>query len=270
MDEPSEPISSGSSQFPYSSVPMAGLPLAGAMFGLCLGGPVGLLAGVKLGGFAAVGGSILGYTGASVIKEQREIRNHIDDHYKNDPDLFVRTPRQEAAINRRRLSEQTAPGAPRHLLSLRRTGSIPGRGPAGYRRQSRADLLVSRSLTNSPVSRRRASCYRKHSNASNTSIQSRKSSLVVSTQPPHLKPQKFRRLGDLSEDEQQSVLALICKDHPNVPSLLVNIHVCQAQEVEKLQMSKAEGKKKNKGGKEHIRASSLPDVLEEDSISNKS
>ena len=144
---------------------MAGLPLAGAMFGLCLGGPVGLLAGVKLGGVAAVGGSILGYTGASVIKEQRDIRKHIDDHYKNDPDLFVRTPRQEAAINRRRLSEQTPPGTPR----LGRTGSMPGRGPAGYRRQSRADLLVSRSLTNSPVSRRRASCYRKHSNASNTS-----------------------------------------------------------------------------------------------------
>ena len=48
---------------------MAGLPLVGAMFGLCLGGPVGLLAGAKLGGVAAVGGSILGYTGASVIKE---------------------------------------------------------------------------------------------------------------------------------------------------------------------------------------------------------
>ena len=38
---------------------MAGLPLAGALFGLCLGGPVGLLAGAKVGGLAAVGGSIL-------------------------------------------------------------------------------------------------------------------------------------------------------------------------------------------------------------------
>ena len=61
------------SQFLFSSLPMAGLPLAGAMFGLCLGGPVGLLAGVKLGGVTALGGSILGYTGASVIKEQREV-----------------------------------------------------------------------------------------------------------------------------------------------------------------------------------------------------
>ena len=39
-----------------SSLPMTGLPLAGALFGMCLGGPVGLLAGVKLGGVAAVGG----------------------------------------------------------------------------------------------------------------------------------------------------------------------------------------------------------------------
>ena len=58
---------------------MAGLPLVGAMMGLCLGGPVGVLAGAKLGGVAAVGGSILGYTGALVIKEQRELRSYIDD-----------------------------------------------------------------------------------------------------------------------------------------------------------------------------------------------
>ena len=32
------------------------------------GGPVGFLAGVKIGGLAAVGGSILGYTGASVVR----------------------------------------------------------------------------------------------------------------------------------------------------------------------------------------------------------
>ena len=71
-----------SSPSSFSSVPMAGLPLAGAMMGLCLGGPVGVLAGAKLGGVAALGGSILGYTGAMVIKEQRELRSYIDDHYK--------------------------------------------------------------------------------------------------------------------------------------------------------------------------------------------
>ena len=35
-------------------------PMAGAVLGTCLGGPVGLLAGVKIGGLAAIGGSIFG------------------------------------------------------------------------------------------------------------------------------------------------------------------------------------------------------------------
>ena len=34
--------------------------MAGAVLGTCLGGPVGLLAGVKIGGLAAIGGSIFG------------------------------------------------------------------------------------------------------------------------------------------------------------------------------------------------------------------
>ena len=46
----------------------ASLPIAGAILGLCVGGPVGLLAGAKLGGVAAISGSILGYTGASIIR----------------------------------------------------------------------------------------------------------------------------------------------------------------------------------------------------------
>ena len=35
-------------------------PVAGAVLGTCLGGPVGLVAGVKLGGLAAIGGSVFG------------------------------------------------------------------------------------------------------------------------------------------------------------------------------------------------------------------
>lgn len=37
-----------------------GYPLAGALLGTCLGGPVGLLAGIKFGGLTAIGGGILG------------------------------------------------------------------------------------------------------------------------------------------------------------------------------------------------------------------
>ncbi len=43
-------------------------PVAGAVLGTCLGGPVGLLAGVKLGGIAALGGSVFGgYTQCILI-----------------------------------------------------------------------------------------------------------------------------------------------------------------------------------------------------------
>lgn len=35
-------------------------PFAGALLGTCIGGPVGLLAGVKIGGLAAIGGSVFG------------------------------------------------------------------------------------------------------------------------------------------------------------------------------------------------------------------
>ena len=41
-------------------------PMAGAVLGTCLGGPVGFLAGVKIGGLAAVGGSLFGEIGLSL------------------------------------------------------------------------------------------------------------------------------------------------------------------------------------------------------------
>ena len=41
-------------------------PMAGAVLGTCLGGPVGFLAGVKIGGLAAVGGSLFGEIGFSL------------------------------------------------------------------------------------------------------------------------------------------------------------------------------------------------------------
>lgn len=35
---------------------------------------MGIIAGAKLGGVAAIGGSLIGYTGASIIREQRAMR----------------------------------------------------------------------------------------------------------------------------------------------------------------------------------------------------
>ena len=47
-------------------------PLTGALIGTCIGGPVGLLAGLKIGGLAALGGSLLGYTGGKALKAIQE------------------------------------------------------------------------------------------------------------------------------------------------------------------------------------------------------
>ena len=46
------------------------LPMFGAMFiASCLGGPTAILAGMKLGMFAAVGGGIMGYTTGKMFAE---------------------------------------------------------------------------------------------------------------------------------------------------------------------------------------------------------
>ena len=188
-------------------VPMAGLPLVGAMFGLCLGGPVGLLAGVKLGGVAAVGGSILGYTSASVIKEQQELRNYIDDHYKKEPDLYVLSPKEEAIINRRRMSDRTPPELPKHLPPLYRNGSMYKRGPAGYRTPSSSGSFASQG--SSPAPRRRAQSFRQTQSLRRKQTQRKVEKEIV--KPPNLVTRgQYRRLRDLTEEEQRSVLALIC------------------------------------------------------------
>lgn len=49
-------------------------PIMGALIGSCVGGPVGFLAGLKLGGLAAIGCSLIGFTGGRILKEQ-ELNN---------------------------------------------------------------------------------------------------------------------------------------------------------------------------------------------------
>ena len=89
--EETKDINTGANQWSNSSsAPMASLPFAGAVFGLCLGGPVGLMAGAKIGGVAAIGGSIIGYAGASVIKEQKEMKKFMDEYKRKEQELQVR------------------------------------------------------------------------------------------------------------------------------------------------------------------------------------
>ena len=168
---------------------MAGLPLVGVIIGLCLGGPVGLLAGAKLGGVAAIGGSLLGYAGASVFKEQTELRNYIDDHYKDNPALYVVTPRKEALLEKQGVPPRTstepirhitASGQNRRVLSSRSYSSLIGPGTIPSRKElpRRNSLSVGENLDKKKQATELRSSYRK--------------------------------LGDLTEEEQRSVMALIC------------------------------------------------------------
>lgn len=83
-----------------------------------------------------MGGSILGYTGASVISEHKELREYIDEHYEKEPELYVQSPREEAlarrrsSLNTRKLPEVPGPGG-RALPSAKYRS-----GPNGYRRPS--------------------------------------------------------------------------------------------------------------------------------------
>lgn len=47
-------------------------PITGAAIGTCIGGPIGFVAGLKLGGLAAIGCGITGYFGGKLLKEQDE------------------------------------------------------------------------------------------------------------------------------------------------------------------------------------------------------
>ncbi|XP_042322034.1 syntaxin-17 isoform X1 [Sceloporus undulatus] len=52
---------------------LAALPVAGALIGGVVGGPIGLLAGFKVAGIAAaLGGGVLGFTGGKLIQKKRQ------------------------------------------------------------------------------------------------------------------------------------------------------------------------------------------------------
>ncbi|XP_062541059.1 syntaxin-17 [Armigeres subalbatus] len=55
-------------------------PMFGALLGSCIGGPVGLIVGLKAGGLAALGGGLVGFAGGKYIKEEgaEEVVDAID------------------------------------------------------------------------------------------------------------------------------------------------------------------------------------------------
>lgn len=71
-------------------------PVVGALIGTCVGGPIGLVAGLKAGGLAAVGCGILGFTGGSVLKSNPSInptvmQGNIEEESSQEPIEMERT-----------------------------------------------------------------------------------------------------------------------------------------------------------------------------------
>ncbi|XP_053685000.1 syntaxin-17 [Sabethes cyaneus] len=48
-------------------------PMCGALLGSCIGGPIGLIVGLKAGGLAAIGGGLVGFAGGKFVKNDDEI-----------------------------------------------------------------------------------------------------------------------------------------------------------------------------------------------------
>lgn len=72
IDTTHENVIAGEKQLAKAAKYKAGMyPLMGAVVGTCLGGPIGALAGLKIGGLAAVTGSVLGFTGGRMIKSKQ-------------------------------------------------------------------------------------------------------------------------------------------------------------------------------------------------------
>ncbi|XP_010612672.1 syntaxin-17 [Fukomys damarensis] len=69
---------------------LAALPVAGALIGGVVGGPIGLLAGFKVAGIAAaLGGGVLGFTGGKLI--QRRKQKMMEKLTSSCPDLHSQT-----------------------------------------------------------------------------------------------------------------------------------------------------------------------------------
>ncbi|XP_015604453.1 syntaxin-17 [Cephus cinctus] len=58
---------------------VAAYPLAGALIGTCVGGPIGLIAGIKLGGLTALGCGVLGFTGGTFLKKKHNAAHSVEN-----------------------------------------------------------------------------------------------------------------------------------------------------------------------------------------------
>lgn len=77
---------------------MAVLPVAGALIGGVLGGPLGLLAGFKAAGVAAaLGGGALGFAGGNLVQKHRKAQVNLQMKQLTAPPL---EPPAEVELNK--------------------------------------------------------------------------------------------------------------------------------------------------------------------------
>lgn len=78
-----------------SRIKSVAYPVAGMLIGGALGGPVGLVAGLKIGAAACLGGSVLGFTSGRFIKKKQDTNvkviesNLAKNNSKSVPELYV-------------------------------------------------------------------------------------------------------------------------------------------------------------------------------------
>jgi hypothetical protein len=102
---------------------------------------------MKLGGVAAVGGSLLGYAGATAINDQQKHRDYVDSHYLSKPEVFVSSPRQEAVTRASRRAS---------VAGSRRGSEAAARSPARrMERRGSARLGAERRDSERPGTERR-------------------------------------------------------------------------------------------------------------------
>lgn len=80
-----------------SAYKVAAYPLAGAMIGTCLGGPIGLIAGLKIGGLAAMGCGILGFTGGSLLKKKIQVESQKQEPCINKSTINLQSVKKSAS-----------------------------------------------------------------------------------------------------------------------------------------------------------------------------
>ncbi|KAJ3660392.1 hypothetical protein Zmor_004842 [Zophobas morio] len=90
VDNTQENVQSGLRQLVKAhKLKTAAYPVTGAFIGTMIGGPVGLVAGLKIGGLTALGCALAGYTGGRFFKKNYEVEAEVIEESKENVEPVV-------------------------------------------------------------------------------------------------------------------------------------------------------------------------------------